>query len=412
MTAWKSLSLACLLSLYVSSHACGEPLVLVGQQTVATAFVGSLDDEKLIFQIDGQDRPVGIEELISWSTRRINYEKQVVLLNDGSQIVLAESWTGKPNWQLTENKVVASSALFGQVELPRSLVRAILIRAPKGIRARTRFVDQQIGNQISLEGLRLVNGDQWDGERVSVSNADEQQGQQIEIQRSGQRIAIPNKQVAAIVLNPSQSTPQQPPWLTVGTRDGSLLKVMRLRADSNQLRMKLAGGAELAGGDSSDVTYLRSHRAPVTFLSDQQPASYRHVPYLQVPWKYRRDRNVLGTLLQAGGRIYDKGLGLHTASRLTYDLTTLEGREPPQRFIASVAVDDAAGKRGSVVFRVYLRRANQWQQAYTSPVVRGGDEPLAVSVELLDATQLALVTDFADRGDELDYANWLEARLE
>ena len=113
-----------------------------------------------------------------------------------------------------------------------------------------------------------------------------------------------------------------------------------------------------------------------------------------------------------GGHTYAKGIGMVTAARLTY-------RVPPQRrrFAAEVAVDNGAldhgaAGRGSVVFRVFLLRENDWQQAFASPVVRGGGKPLAVSVKLAGAKEIALVTDFADRGDELDYADWLDARFE
>jgi hypothetical protein len=44
-------------------------------------------------------------------------------------------------------------------------------------------------------------------------------------------------------------------------------------------------------------------------------------------------------------------------------------------------------------------------------VVRGGDAPTHISVELGDATAIALLVDFADRGDERDLANWLNPRL-
>ena len=113
-----------------------------------------------------------------------------------------------------------------------------------------------------------------------------------------------------------------------------------------------------------------------------------------------------------GGRTYAKGIGVVTATRLTY-------RVPPQRqhFAAEVAVDDGAVDKGasgwgSVVFRVYLLRDNDWQQVFASPVVRGWDRPLAVSVKLSGAKEIALITDYADRGDELDYADWLDARFE
>ena len=79
---------------------------------------------------------------------------------------------------------------------------------------------------------------------------------------------------------------------------------------------------------------------------------------------------------------------------------------------ADLALDDSAGTRGSVIYRVFLEReAGDWQSAYESPIVRGGEPPLPLSLDVTGALRLALIVDFADRGDELDHANWLNARL-
>ena len=85
--------------------------------------------------------------------------------------------------------------------------------------------------------------------------------------------------------------------------------------------------------------------------------------------------------------------------------------EPAVEF-ALEPIDQAAGLSGSVVFKVLLEGgAGQWSVAYQSPIIRGGDAPLPVTVDLKGSTRMALLVDFADRGDECDYANWLQARL-
>jgi len=98
---------------------------------------------------------------------------------------------------------------------------------------------------------------------------------------------------------------------------------------------------------------------------------------------------------------------MHSASRLTYNL-------PPgfHRFAAQVAIDDSTDGRGSVIFQVFLRRAGKLQLALTTPIVQGKEAPLPISVELGNAKQIVLVVKHADRGDQSDHANWLDARLE
>ncbi|HEY3392664.1 MAG TPA: NPCBM/NEW2 domain-containing protein, partial [Lacipirellulaceae bacterium] len=142
------------------------------------------------------------------------------------------------------------------------------------------------------------------------------------------------------------------------------------------------------------------------YLSDLKPEGYRHVPYLSIEWPYARDRNVLGEPLSVGGKQYLKGVGMHSAARLTY---RLNGNY--RRFDAAVALDDSAGTRGSVTFSVYVQREGAWEVAFTSGIVRGGEAPRPVSVDVAGAQALTLTVDFADRGDELDRANWLDARL-
>ena len=97
---------------------------------------------------------------------------------------------------------------------------------------------------------------------------------------------------------------------------------------------------------------------------------------------------------------------MHSASRLTYDLD-----RPYRRFDAELAVDDVAAGKGSVVFRVFVDEGDgRWRAAFTSGIVRGGP-PLPMSVDLQGAKRLSLLVEFADRGDERDDADWLDARL-
>ena len=141
----------------------------------------------------------------------------------------------------------------------------------------------------------------------------------------------------------------------------------------------------------------------VAYLSDLQPASYVHVPFLSLAWPYRTDANVVGTQLRAGGRLYAKGIGMHSTSRLTYRLDA----KPYKRFEAALAIDNHTDGRGSVVFRVFVDA----QERYHSPVVRGQMNIIPISVDVLGGIQLSLIVDYAEGGDELDHADWLNARL-
>ena len=142
------------------------------------------------------------------------------------------------------------------------------------------------------------------------------------------------------------------------------------------------------------------------YLSDIKTVDYRSVPYLSLEWPLARDRNVLRGPLLVGNKRYLKGLDMHSAGRLTFKF-----ERAYRRFDAEIAIDDAAKGRGSVVFGVYVQRDSGWTEVFKSNTIRGGEVPQPVSVDLSGASGLTLTVDYADRGDELDYADWLDARL-
>ena len=72
-----------------------------------------------------------------------------------------------------------------------------------------------------------------------------------------------------------------------------------------------------------------------------------------------------------------------------------------------MGIDDSTGGCGSVVFRVLVDGRQRW----ASGPVRGGARPVPVSIDLAGGKRLDLVVDYGERGDELDHADWLNARV-
>jgi hypothetical protein len=221
---------------------------------------------------------------------------------------------------------------------------------------------------------------------------------------------VPLSRVEAVIFGlragGSPSARPQPREFAFGLRDGTLVYARDCECDEKKLTITLGDGVKLDGGTADDVVAIQSLGKPLVYLADLEPAGYRHVPYLSIEWPYARDRNVLGEPLLVSGKRYLKGIGMHSASRLTYHLG-----ETFRRFDAQVALDESAGKRGSVTFGVYLERDGKWGEVFVSNVVRGGDAPLPVSIDVEGATGITLTVDYADRGDQLDRAVWLDARL-
>src|SRR5439155_3167969 len=98
-----------------------------------------------------------------------------------------------------------------------------------------------------------------------------------------------------------------------------------------------------------DVVALYVQGGPAVYLSELKAKSFEHTPYLGGVWPYVLDGSVDRRDLRLGGSTYDRGIGTHTESRLTYDLAG-----GYRRFEALVGLDDKTGKGGSARVRVLV----------------------------------------------------------
>jgi hypothetical protein len=109
-----------------------------------------------------------------------------------------------------------------------------------------------------------------------------------------------------------------------------------------------------------------------------------------------------GAQLSIAGRKFTKGLGTHAVS----DIGVAVGGNC-RSFTASVGLDDETTSAGSVAFQVVADGAVRTQTG----VMRTGDAPAAVSVDITGVRVLSLhVTDGGD-GKNFDHADWGDALL-
>ena len=147
---------------------------------------------------------------------------------------------------------------------------------------------------------------------------------------------------------------------------------------------------------------LRQGRA--VYLSDLAPRASEHTPFLGVSWPLVKDGNVAGGGLRLAGSTHDKGLGVHSQSRLTYDLS---GKY--DWFEALVGLDDAGTRHGSARIQVLVDGKAQdlgWDKELSAR-----DQPLALRIDVRNARALVLVVGFGARGDIGAHVDWADARL-
>ncbi|MCZ6795313.1 MAG: NPCBM/NEW2 domain-containing protein, partial [Planctomycetota bacterium] len=140
----------------------------------------------------------------------------------------------------------------------------------------------------------------------------------------------------------------------------------------------------------------------VLFLSTVEPKKAEQRPVIGQPTPYRRDLSASGGPITLAGRVYRRGLGVHSFCALEY---TLGGEY--RAFAAVIGLDDSSRGKGSVTFRVIADGKEIYKQAFEA-----GAKPRSVSLPLEEVNVLRLEVDHgSDNLDIGDLADWADARV-
>lgn len=411
IVAWIYLALAAL-----RADAANEPAEVIPceGQSFRASLVDIGPDWQLTWDVDGTRRTMPSGDVISWG-HWSDTDNRPQLLLAGASVLVAELV------RVREHGVEVESALWRRSTLPRGAVRGIVFNVPVGPLDRDRVGRRVRSHDGPDDRLWLVNGDELAGRLAATPAAEETPlfgpaTLNFSLVDADAPLTIDVADVVAVALGRAEGV-AKPSVIRahVGFRDGSCLPVTHVTSDASGTAWHLTDDAVVKADTAKcydQLTLVQVYGPRVTYVSNLSPVNFRHVPFLDVSRSFGRDRNVLGGRLRAQGRVYLKGLGMHATSLLAFDLDPAH-----HTFAADLALDDSAGRSGSVTYRVLLEfapRENEtggWSLAWESAVVRGGEAALAMTLDVRGASRMALVVDFADRGDVRDYANWLNARL-
>ncbi len=138
------------------------------------------------------------------------------------------------------------------------------------------------------------------------------------------------------------------------------------------------------------------------WLEQRSPTSFESIPMLGLNWRCEINRNALGGPLIVGGKAFEHGLGVHSRSRVTYDL-----KGDCREFVTYLGLDDASGPFADVDVAIVVDDRPRFAQTG----VRRGSLIGPVRLNVAGAKQLHLIVDFGQNGDIQDRFDWIEPAL-
>ncbi|WP_146586679.1 NPCBM/NEW2 domain-containing protein [Posidoniimonas polymericola] len=373
-------------------------LLRLGQPAVEAMF-STLSENAVEFLVEGKPRRVAADELVRWGAPAERGPLPTALLADGSVIACGPAWARGGAVQLADGEWLLRNTQLNAVTLDKPAVQAVWFAAASGPDVH-RVRAESAAYRGAEDQVWLDSGDALAGELVSIDKTS------VGFKVAGEDTPIEVARVAAVAVGGARDANRSEGRLLVGLDDGTLLSVTHIEQLPHRTNLRLGVGEEFAAKRDLGVRFLQASGERVQYLNGLAPLDFRHTPYLSVGWPLDRDPAGPTGEFEAGGRRFHNGLAMHSASRAVY---RLDGEW--RRFAAELALEDR-GAEGSVTFHVLVARDQGFASEYDSPVIRTGDPPTPVAIDLQGARAIALLVDYADYADRGDHAVWIDARLE
>ena len=300
--------------------------------------------------------------------------------------------------RLRDDRLQLETTLTGLAELPLSAVSVIWLAPPATIPETTRNdIQQALAGRLRQDALFVRKAGEWVRLDGVLQSLDEKR---VVFRWQDNEREIPVALAGALVLAASQpsATPHGKLAAVCG-RDGSRLvgELRALTPDSVTLHSPALGAATVPLDTVAVVDALWGRSV---FVSELEPAAAAEAGWFGTRFPWRRDLAVSGRPLTLRGRTFERGLGVHSRSSLTY----LPGRK--YSLLTGVIGLDDDGKGGRAQFVV----RGDGRELFRA-IMGGADDPKPLRVAITGVERLELLVDFARDTDTGDRADWADLRL-
>ncbi len=243
--------------------------------------------------------------------------------------------------------------------------------------------------------LLVANGDRLDGVIVVVDSA----GFVLETDGGEVRIAHDHVVAASIVGVPLER--RGGPHARVTLADGTRVTCSALGWSKRGAVLKVFDGVEHRAAEDA-VASVDIVGGRWQCLTELAPTRVEETPMISVAWPFQVDRSVTGRPLRVGGESFDRGIGVHARSSLTFDLAG-QYRE----FVTSYGMDDDSGPLADVAISILVDGVTKHERASLGRGTLVGP----VRIDVSGAKRIELLVDFGRMGGIQDRFDWLEPAI-
>ncbi|MBX9788028.1 MAG: NPCBM/NEW2 domain-containing protein [Pirellulales bacterium] len=226
-----------------------------------------------------------------------------------------------------------------------------------------------------------------------------------------ERLDVNRKKIVGLIYYRAQDAAPAAPLAKLQTADGSVWAAKNLTLAEAGFALETTAGAKVDVPVAALVR-IDFSQGKVLYLSDLEwdAAQSQRTPYFGPPmpldaavdpYAPQRDRAFEGGELTLGRKTFRKGLALHSRTRLVFRLP-----EDYRRLTAVVGIDDRLSDQGNVKLEIVGD-----EKTLLSAVVKGGDPPLPLELDVSGVRRLTITVDFGDAQDVADHLDLCDLRI-
>ena len=411
---------ACLLLSATFAHS--QSTLHTVKQTIADArLVEVTAQNQLQFQHGEQTSDWEPHQIVRWTNQVTTTPGPAVAGLDGSWLAGQIQWPDR-------HKIKLISKWFEPVELDLDNLRAVLTNPSPSWSETQSLQDRMLTVSGSRDMLWKRSTESTAGivtiqlkKSIDAASPDRVVWN-FQSQASDNAVELSSSDLAGVTFSPilRRSLTGRPTSIHMNLRDGSRLVIDQLvrRADG-RVECSLASGLKLVSLDEADefvraIAQVTSRPPAISWLSELEPARYRLLESeSKVPWPLGRDQDLFGQrLFDTQGTAIEHALVIHAPAQAAY---RWDGK--PARLMASLEIwqTPASGSNadplGSAQAQILVARNGQLTQVWQSAIIRTGEAPVEMDIDVSNAQLIVLLVDSADLGSRGDHLLWRDVRL-
>ena len=297
-----------------------------------------------------------------------------------------------------DSKLKLQSGALGEFSLENKWLNAIVVTLKDGPSAQS--IDEFLKAPPPKEDqLLLAKGETASGFMEKFSE------KELSFNAGGQSRPYPLEKIAVLRLAPLEKYKAAAELrATLILHDGSHISGKLLGLTDKALKAEALDG-QTWSVDTAQILSIVFTGGKLVYVSDLKPKEVDEKPYAggaPLVFKWRRDQSVTGGKLSAGGKEYERGLGVHSFSRLMFEL---DGEYI--KFLCDVGMDRGAAASAVCAWKVVADGKDA-----ASGISKAGSGIESLKLDVKGAKVLELICDYGpDEDDFGDHLDWANARL-